>query len=109
MVVRGYNTLMADERMTKLRLKAFIRAKNRCEWAGCDSSRELQLAHIHGKGMGGSDTRNYDIMNVAVLCMTHHDIYDGRKQKGSAYAYRMLLTAYLKSKWKSEGFELKGE
>ena len=51
--------------------------------------------------MGGSDSRKYDPENVAVLCMTHHDIYDGRKQQGSSYAYRMLLTEYLKLKRKS--------
>ena len=92
---------MADEKMTKLRLRAFIRAGNKCEWANCNSSNQLQLAHIRAKGMGGSDSRKYDPENVAVLCMTHHDIYDGRKQQGSSYAYRMLLTEYLKLKRKS--------
>ena len=91
---------MADDKMTKLRLFAFMRANNQCEWADCYSTSQLQLAHIQAKGMGGSDSRKYDPENVAVLCMTHHDIYDGRKQQGSSYAIRMLLTAYLKGKWK---------
>tara|TARA_A100001011_G_scaffold88000_1_gene92418 strand:- start:6976 stop:7263 length:288 start_codon:yes stop_codon:yes gene_type:complete len=90
---------MADDKMTKLRLFAFMRANNQCEWADCNSRSQLQLAHIQAKGMGGSDSRKYDPENVAVLCMTHHDIYDGRKQQGSSYAVRMLLTAYLKGKW----------
>ena len=90
---------MADERMTKLRLMAFMRAGNKCEWAECGAKSQLQLAHIHGKGMGGNEERKYNPENVAVLCMTHHDIYDGRKQQGSSYAVRMLLTAYLKGKW----------
>ena len=76
-----------------------MRANNQCEWADCNSRSQLQLAHIQAKGMGGSDSRKYDPENVAVLCMTHHDIYDGRKQQGSSYAVRMLLTAYLKGKW----------
>ena len=91
---------MTDDKMTKLRLFAFMRANNQCEWADCNSWSQLQLAHIQAKGMGGSDSRKYDPENVAVLCMTHHDIYDGRKQQGSSYAIRMLLTAYLKGKWK---------
>lgn len=96
---------MADERMTKLRLMAFRRANNRCEWAGCNKSSQLQLAHIHGKGMGGNEKRKYDPENVAVLCMYHHDIYDGRQYQGSKYELRMLLTAYLKGKWNESGRE----
>jgi hypothetical protein len=90
---------MGDERMTQLRLMAFRRAKNKCEWAGCNSRSQLQLAHIHGKGMGGNEQRKYDPLNVSVLCLYHHDIYDGRSYKNSKYEIRMLLTDYLKRKW----------
>ena len=90
---------MADEKMTKLRLKAFIRAGNKCEWANCNSSNQLQLAHIRAKGMGGSDSRKYDPENVAVLCMTHHDIYDGRNTKGTKRAMISLLREYLRLKY----------
>ena len=96
---------MADDKMTKLRLFAFMRANNQCEWADCNSRSQLQLAHIQAKGMGGSDSRKYDPENVAVLCMTHHDIYDGRQYQGSKYELRMLLTAYLKGKWNESGTE----
>ena len=98
-VFYGYTISMGDERMTQLRLMAFMRAKNKCEWAGCNRSSQLQLAHIQGKGMGGNEKRKYDPENVAVLCMYHHDIYDGRSYKNSKYEIRMLLTDYLKGKW----------
>jgi hypothetical protein len=46
-----------------------------CEWPGCRYPGQ-EMAHIRGKGMGGSAERN-TIDNVAWLCVHHHRTYDG--------------------------------
>jgi hypothetical protein len=49
--------------------------------------------------MGGNKKRKFDMDNVAILCKWHHDVYDGRQQKGSSVAYRALLQGFLKRKY----------
>jgi len=82
--------------LSELREQALERANYKCEWAYCTDNSWLELAHIQGIGMGGSKSRKYNIDNVAILCKHHHDVYDGRQGSGSKFAYRELLTAYLK-------------
>ena len=73
-----------------------IRADYKCEWADCDTTEWLEMAHIKGIGMGGRDNESkYDIDNVAMLCKLHHDIYDGRTVSMAKKEYRALLKGYL--------------
>ena len=60
-----------------LRVLAMERAGSRCEFPGCVATTRLQLAHLHGSGMGGSKYRDVS-ENVAVLCETCHDWLDCR-------------------------------
>jgi hypothetical protein len=83
------------EDISAIREQALERARGRCEWANCGSSKWLELAHIKDIGMGGNPTRKFDIQNVAMLCKWHHDIYDGRQSMGTKVAYRELLRGYL--------------
>jgi len=85
-----------NQDITSIREQAMERAGYKCEWAECNDGGWLELAHIHGIGMGGNKKRKFDINNVAILCKWHHDIYDGRQSSGHSKAYRDLLTAYLK-------------
>lgn len=84
------------DNLPEMREVALKRANNSCEWAYCTDNKWLELAHIHGIGMGGSKKRKYDINNVAILCKHHHDIYDGRQRVGVSVAYRELLMGFLK-------------
>ena len=81
--------------LSELREQALERANYKCEWAECNDSSWLELAHIQAIGMGGNKNRKFDIDNVCILCKHHHDIYDGRRHNGAKFAYRELLTAYL--------------
>jgi hypothetical protein len=83
------------EDISAIREKALERARGRCEWANCSSSKWLELAHIKDIGMGGNKNRKFDIQNVAMLCKWHHDIYDGRQSMGTKVAYRELLRGFL--------------
>ncbi len=80
---------------------ALERASNRCEWPDCNNyNSKLEMAHIHGIGMGGNPTRKYDVNNVAMLCKLHHDIYDGRTVGSVASKERRrLLFSYLSYKY----------
>ena len=82
--------------LQKMRLIALERAGNKCEWPECiNYDQKLEMAHIHGIGMGGNPKRKYDINNVAMLCKLHHDIYDGRSISLAKKEYRVLLKSYL--------------
>jgi len=82
--------------LQQLRLQALERAGNKCEWPECiNYDQWLEMAHIHGIGMGGNPKRKYDIDNVAMLCKLHHDIYDGRTISLSKKEWRILLKSYL--------------
>jgi hypothetical protein len=87
------------DNLSQMREAALERAGGRCEWAYCNDNKWLELAHIHGIGMGGNKKRKFDMDNVAILCKWHHDVYDGRQQKGSSVAYRALLQGFLKRKY----------
>ena len=80
-----------------MREVALDRANHRCEWPECiNYDQRLELAHIHGIGMGGNKQRKYNIENVAMLCNLHHDIYDGRTIGSLASKERrLLLFSYL--------------
>jgi len=79
-----------------LRASALKRAKNKCEWAGCDERQWLEMAHIKAIGMGGRDRNiSNDPENVAILCKYHHDIFDGRQQVGAQKEYQALLRGFL--------------
>jgi hypothetical protein len=62
--------------MQQLRDEARRAAGDMCEWPHCHN-RGQELAHIRGKGMGGSAAAN-TLSNVAWLCKQHHDVLDGR-------------------------------
>lgn len=64
----------------ELREQTRQRAGDRCEWSHCGAYGE-QLAHLHHRGMGGSDQAN-EIGNVMWLCREHHDLLDGRTHAG---------------------------
>lgn len=87
--------------LSKIRLEALKRARYKCEWADCNESEWLELAHIIGIGYGGMNAKiKYDINNVCMLCKYHHDIFDGRNTKGTKRAMNQLLGAYMKLRWK---------
>ena len=61
-----------------LREESIERAGGRCEFPDCDLPRpRLEMAHLHGKQMGGSKYRNV-LANTVILCSHHHDWLDGR-------------------------------
>ena len=70
----------------ELRAAAVERDGHRCRFSdedGGDCSlpltavNPLEMAHLHGKQMGGSKYRN-TLANVVMLCKYHHDWLDGR-------------------------------
>ena len=69
-----------------------------CQWPACGSTSRLQLAHLEHRGMGGSKYANV-LANVVMLCDYHHDILDGRSEKGRRHAVKTLLGYYLQTKW----------
>ena len=52
-------------------------------------------AHIDGSGMGGRPS-TYNIENMAGLCRSCHDTFDGRDLAGRQYMLRQLLAAHVK-------------
>ncbi len=65
-----------------------------CQWPGCGVTSGLQMAHLVHRGMGGSPKANV-LSNVVMLCLFHHDILDGRSEKGRRHAVQTLLSYYL--------------
>ena len=64
-----------------------------CEWPGCNQPM-MELAHIHGVGMGGR--RSAEVLpNVAGLCRYHHDLLDGREKRGLRYELGELLGEFV--------------
>lgn len=64
----------------ELREQARRRNGDHCEWSHCGAYGE-QLAHLHHRGMGGSELANR-LNNVMWLCQMHHDLLDGRQHAG---------------------------
>ena len=87
--------------LSDLREEALIRADYRCEWVGCHSADDLQLAHLEHRGRGGGDKRN-TMEDTSILCRTHHDILDGRTVAGRRYEVSVLLAAWLAVKDNSQ-------
>lgn len=85
------------EKLSDLRLQALKRAKNKCEWANCNQTKWLEMAHLVARSL--DSTKRADINNVTMLCKRHHDIFDGRTISGSKREYIELLSAYLKLQW----------
>jgi hypothetical protein len=64
-----------------------------CRWPCCHDSRNLQLAHLEQRGMGGGPAMN-TMANVAILCRYHHDVLDGRTVLNRPTAIHRLLDAW---------------
>ena len=86
--------------VSELREEAVFRAGGRCEFPGCEILRpKLEMAHLKGKGMGGSKFRDV-IENVAILCRLHHDWLDGRLiANGRRFENEAILRAALDRQW----------
>lgn len=80
--------------LSELHDQAMERAQWRCEWAHCQVTHGLQLAHLEHRGRGGGEIRN-TLANTAALCVLHHDILDGRTVAGRKYEVAVLLAAFL--------------
>ncbi len=66
------------ERRSGLRTSVVDRSEGVCEWSGCGGE-GVHMAHIEGIGRGGDPTGVRDKPeNVAMLCVFHHDMLDGR-------------------------------
>jgi hypothetical protein len=81
--------------LAELREQAMLRDKGRCAWTGCGIRDRLEMAHLHHRGMGGSDEANR-LENVAMLCAgpgtpDHHGILDGRTVAGRRREVALLL------------------
>lgn len=72
------------------------RSRGYCEWSRCQSFGE-QLAHIRGKGMGGRPSAD-QLDNLALLCVRHHDLLDGREHAGLRVAVAELLAQVIELK-----------
>ena len=77
------------------------RAAGRCEIPSCTINRpRLEVAHLHGKQMGGSKYRDV-IDNLAALCQMHHDLLDGRLMpNGRRFEMEMLYRDAIGRPWK---------
>ena len=86
--------------LSGLREKALKSAKYQCEWANCNDTKWLELAHLVGIGMGGMNNKlSNNLNNVMMLCKFHHDMYDGR-EKFKKREYTAILLDYLRLKYK---------
>jgi predicted restriction endonuclease len=78
----------------QLRAAAIERDGHRCRFPTCElpltAVNPLEMAHLHGKQMGGSRYRNV-IDNVVMLCKHHHDWLDGRLISGRQHENEILL------------------
>jgi len=86
---------------TELRDAAIERAGGFCEFPGCTYPRpKLELAHLRGSGMGGSQYRD-DLANTAVLCQPHHAWLDCRSTPNMRrFENEMVLRAAIGRPWK---------
>jgi len=95
---RERNREMRSERRGALRERAMARAAGLCEWAEC-GAQAAHMAHIEGIGRGGDPTgKRDDLDNVAMLCVYHHDLLDGRTAKMRLREIEVLLKAYITGK-----------
>lgn len=76
-----------------LREQVKARAHGRCEWSGCTTWGE-QLAHLHHRGLGGSEAAN-EPSNAIWACQQHHDLLDGRTHAGLRVEIVALLRQIL--------------
>jgi len=93
---------------SKLREAAMIRASHRCEfppqwvggkWVPCNMPQPLEMAHLKGSGMGGSQHRDV-LNNVIMLCRYHHDWLDGRHlANGRRLENEIVLRAWKDRPW----------
>lgn len=84
-----------------LREYAMERAEGKCEFPGCTVPRpRLEMAHLHGKQMGGSRYRNVED-NVAMLCAElHHPWLDGGIIPSRRFENEMVLRQAIGREWK---------
>ena len=84
----------------EIREAALERAAGRCEIKYCTVKRpRLEVAHLRGKGAGGSKFRDA-LDNLAVLCHVHHDLLDGRLMpNGRRFELEMVYRAALNREW----------
>lgn len=72
------------------------RAEEVCEWPECGAP-AAHMAHIEGIGRGGDPTGERDNLgNVAMLCVWHHDILDGRTTEMRLKEIEVLLAEVIK-------------
>ena len=85
--------------ITDLRATVAEWTAGRCEWPGCRQY-AAELAHVHGKGMGGRPSAD-TLDNLAFLCVYHHNLLDGRAHHGLRFEMGNLLAAYLQGGWRA--------
>ena len=68
------------ERRKSLRDQVIWRERGGCAHPGCLATGS-QMAHIRGVGMGGRPSAD-TLENVLWLCVSHHDVLDGREHHG---------------------------
>jgi len=86
--------------VSDLRDAAMTRAGHTCEFPDCHMPGPLEMAHLKGKGMGGSRYRDV-LNNVAVLCKFHHGWLDGALlANGRRFENEQIMRAYLVRPWK---------
>ncbi len=66
-----------------------------CAMPNCENA-WVDVAHIHGSGMGGRIS-TYSIENVVGLCRPCHDTFDGRDLQGRQLMLRDLLSEWVRS------------
>ncbi len=80
------------EDRAETRERAVERSGGFCEWSGCNSP-IAHMAHIEGIGRGGDPLGIRDVLgNVAMLCVYHHDLLDGRTTRFRLREVEQLLT-----------------
>lgn len=89
--------------VAELREQALLRAGGRCEFPACSlplgRNNPLEMAHLHGKQMGGSRYRDV-IENVAMLCKHHHGWLDGALVSQRRLDNEIVLRVALSREWK---------
>lgn len=92
MGVTSWSSGERRERMEELRRQLLRVQGARCAMPAC-SEPWVDVAHIAGSGMGGRPS-TYNLANVAGLCRSCHDTFDGRQMAGRQELLRRLLAAY---------------
>lgn len=66
-----------DPTYKKFRQKVLARDKHKCQWYGCNSSKKLNVHHIH-RWCDNPGLR-YDENNGITLCSLHHKMISGQE------------------------------